>query len=298
MAARGPHGVGALAPPGTRRTGQSASSRSLRITPHRPELRACAGTWAGACAHAFGSRRPGPRPRATGALSRGDPLHALTAKNVRRTEHNTPPQRAPKPPGSTRPRRPGRARDRGHRPRAVSRHGRTRDRREPTHARTSRHEAVEVMKGAESAGQKTMPPAGDRPAPGGRGRAAGCGSAVVARAPIPSTVDPGKAEQTWPLVSRSFVQWRAPPGHQGPCPLHCVWVDGGRDGSWGWMLGAARLPRGGTNTVAHRGQLQASWLVITHNDPVQPIPRWRQHSPGRICAWIPSSSGCRPPWPR
>jgi hypothetical protein len=52
-------------------------------------------------------------------------------------------------------------------------------------------------------------------------------------APIPSTVDPGKAEQTRPMASRSFVQWRAPPGRHGPRPLHGVWVDGGRDGSWG-----------------------------------------------------------------
>jgi hypothetical protein len=51
-------------------------------------------------------------------------------------------------------------------------------------------------------------------------------------APIPSTVDPGRAEQTRPLASRSFVQWRAPPGRQGPRPLHGVWVDGRRDGSW------------------------------------------------------------------
>jgi hypothetical protein len=52
-------------------------------------------------------------------------------------------------------------------------------------------------------------------------------------APIPSAVDPGRAEQTRPMASRSFVQWRAPPGHHEPRPLHGVWVDGGRDGSWG-----------------------------------------------------------------
>lgn len=52
-------------------------------------------------------------------------------------------------------------------------------------------------------------------------------------APIPSTADPGRAEQTRHRASRSFVQWRAPPGRPAPRPLHGVWVDGGRDGSWG-----------------------------------------------------------------
>ncbi len=54
-------------------------------------------------------------------------------------------------------------------------------------------------------------------------------------ASIPSTIAPGRAEQTRPLASRSFVQWRAPPGRQEPRPLHSVWADGRRDGSWrGW----------------------------------------------------------------
>ncbi|MFC9614504.1 transposase [Streptomyces sp. NPDC056938] len=31
--------------------------------------------------------------------------------------------------------------------------------------------------------------------------------------------------------------WRAPPGRHEPRPLHGVWVDGGRDGSWGgWWV--------------------------------------------------------------
>jgi hypothetical protein len=34
------------------------------------------------------------------------------------------------------------------------------------------------------------------------------------------------------MASRSFVQWRAPPGRHEPRLLHGVWVDGGRDGSW------------------------------------------------------------------
>ncbi len=50
-------------------------------------------------------------------------------------------------------------------------------------------------------------------------------------APIPSAIDPGRAEQTRPMASRSFVQWRAPPGRHEPRPLHGVWVDGRRDGS-------------------------------------------------------------------
>lgn len=63
-------------------------------------------------------------------------------------------------------------------------------------------------------------------------------------APIPSADDPGRAEQTRPLASRSFVQWRAPPGRQGPRPLHDVWVDGRRDGSWGewWSEAGAKDP--------------------------------------------------------
>jgi len=41
------------------------------------------------------------------------------------------------------------------------------------------------------------------------------------------------------MASRSFVQWRAPPGRHEPRPLHRVWVDGVRDGSWGewWVAG-------------------------------------------------------------
>ena len=63
-------------------------------------------------------------------------------------------------------------------------------------------------------------------------------------APIPPAVDPGRAEQTWPLASRSFVQWRAPPGRQEPRPLHGVWVDGRRDGSWvvGGLTSVFHLP--------------------------------------------------------
>src|SRR2546421_8806730 len=48
------------------------------------------------------------------------------------------------------------------------------------------------------------------------------GSTVRGGAPIPPTVDPGRAEQTRPMASRSFVQWRAPPGRHEPRPLHGV----------------------------------------------------------------------------
>ena len=47
---------------------------------------------------------------------------------------------------------------------------------------------------------------------------------------IPTTDDPGEAEQTCPWATRSFVQSGAPPCHPGAGPLHDVWVDGGRDG--------------------------------------------------------------------
>jgi hypothetical protein len=52
-------------------------------------------------------------------------------------------------------------------------------------------------------------------------------------APIPPAIDPGRAEQTRLMASRSFVQWRAPPGRHEPRPLHGVWADGRRDGSRG-----------------------------------------------------------------
>ncbi|MFF9393491.1 UTRA domain-containing protein [Streptomyces griseoluteus] len=72
----------------------------------------------------------------------------------------------------------------------------------------------------------------------GGGTVADRGPVVAcAGAPIPSTADPGRAEQTRHLASRPFVQWRAPPGRQAPRLLHGVWVDGGRDGSWGeWWV--------------------------------------------------------------
>jgi hypothetical protein len=60
-------------------------------------------------------------------------------------------------------------------------------------------------------------------------------------APIPSTVDPGRAEQTRPMASRSFVQLGAPPVRHEPRPLHGVWGDGRRDGSWGeWWVGVGK----------------------------------------------------------
>ncbi|TQJ92608.1 hypothetical protein FBY22_3491 [Streptomyces sp. SLBN-31] len=62
-------------------------------------------------------------------------------------------------------------------------------------------------------------------------------SGVARGAPIPYAVDPGKAEQTRPMASRSFVQWRAPPGRHEPRPLYGVWVDGVRDRSWGTVEG-------------------------------------------------------------
>lgn len=61
-------------------------------------------------------------------------------------------------------------------------------------------------------------------------------------APIPSAVDPGRAEQTRHRASRSFVQWRAPPGRPAPRLLHGVWVDGRRDGSWGERWGSLGSP--------------------------------------------------------
>jgi len=79
---------------------------------------------------------------------------------------------------------------------------------------------------------KTDASGGGAPAPGWGALPAGTGSFMAGEgAAIPPTTGPGKAEQPCPLVSRSFVQWGAPPGHQGARLLHCVWADGRRDGS-------------------------------------------------------------------
>lgn len=60
---------------------------------------------------------------------------------------------------------------------------------------------------------QTMPPAGDRPAPGWGAPFEAAGTSRWAWwASIPSTVDPGRAEQTRPMASRSFVQWWAETG--------------------------------------------------------------------------------------
>ena len=77
-----------------------------------------------------------------------------------------------------------------------------------------------------------MPPAGRSGSEmEGAPYASAGGVVACAGAPIPPAIDPGRAEQTRPMASRSFVQWRAPPGRHGPRPLHGVWVDGRRDGS-------------------------------------------------------------------
>lgn len=66
-------------------------SRSLRITPHRPAQRAGADSGLGPALLPAARSAPAPAPRHL-TLPRDDPLHALTRKNMRRTEHNTPPR--------------------------------------------------------------------------------------------------------------------------------------------------------------------------------------------------------------
>lgn len=44
-----------------------------------------------------------------------------------------------------------------------------------------------------------------------RGAVADRGSVVADVGGLPHTFDPGRAEQTRPMASRSSVQWRAPP---------------------------------------------------------------------------------------
>ena len=80
-------------------------------------------------------------------------------------------------------------------------------------------------------------------------------------APIPSAIDPGRAEQTRPLASRSFVQWRAPPGRQEPRPLHGVWVDGRRDGSWRGWWGRSDTPAA---TTERRGRSRSERPASRH----------------------------------
>lgn len=62
-------------------------------------------------------------------------------------------------------------------------------------------------------GYKRMPPAGALRLRDGRGAVRECRPELGERrgAPIPTTFDPGRAEQSRPRASRSFVQWRAPP---------------------------------------------------------------------------------------
>lgn len=86
-------------------------------------------------------------------------------------------------------------------------------------------------------------------------------SGVRGGAPIPPAVDPGRAEQTRPMASRSFVQWRAPPGRHEPRPLHGVWVDGGRDGSWEglWLR---RLIGCGTGFDLTTGNAHVMGLIV------------------------------------
>lgn len=82
-------------------------------------------------------------------------------------------------------------------------------------------------------------------------------------APIPSTIDPGRAEQTRPMASRSFVQWRAPPGRHEPRPLHRR--VGRRRTGWElgeWWEGGVRP---GTPQAYLREQHQGTSLRRTHN---------------------------------
>ncbi len=69
---------------------------------------------------------------------------------------------------------------------------------------------------------RTMPPAGALRLRDGRGPSSGCGLLVVrgGGGSHPVCRRPRQAEQTRGLASRSFVQWRAPPGRQAPRPLH------------------------------------------------------------------------------
>lgn len=79
--------------------------------------------------------------------------------------------------------------------------------------------------------------------PGWRGSYAGANRwSVAVGTPIPSAIATGRAEQTRHRAYRSFVQWRAPPGHPAPRLLHGVWGDGRRDGGQ-MRLMAAPLQR-------------------------------------------------------
>ncbi|CAM5625471.1 hypothetical protein STENM327S_02296 [Streptomyces tendae] len=136
---------------------------------------------------------------------------------------------------------------------------------------------------------KTMPPAGDRPAPGWRGhhRRPRARSGVRGELPIPSTVAPGRAEQT------------RPPGRQGrsysgalhldapePRPLHGVWVDGGRDGSWGkWWFRCFSL----CSAVLHDSDLVALGFTLSEGDGLSgpAVPAAKQ-APNEPAVSVPS----------
>lgn len=88
------------------------------------------------------------------------------------------------------------------------------------------------------------------------------------------------------MASRSFVQWRAPPGRHEPRPLHGVWVDGGRDGSWGewWAEGIKNV----TTSAAARPvwcdhtcflDLCGSYLPLFHMPHDTAIFRGRDQAP-------------------
>jgi len=76
------------------------------------------------------------------------------------------------------------------------------------------------------------------------------------------------------MASRSFVQWRAPPGRHEPRLLHSVWVDGGRDGSWGsggLLASSAECAATGLDqhTPRHSSVVVIPPVQRKHSDPAQ-----------------------------
>lgn len=68
------------------------------------------------------------------------------------------------------------------------------------------------------------------------------------------------------MASRSFVQWRAPPGRHEPRPLHGVWVDGGRDASWGgWWVEVRR------DAVEKKVTSSAHWTAASRPSVAYPL---------------------------
>lgn len=200
--------VAALALRASGAVGQSAWQPPLRITPHRPATRAGAGTGARAplLPPARSARPPAPRHQSRHGVIRFTLCPALHTAGTRTTatpttqDSNQPPHHRDQP--TTEP------------PTALV----IDTRKDSGQPRTRKAGEGREEGGGEEGGERARlqedASGGGAQTPGWEGRRsrvpAGAWRASWV-APIPTTFDPGRAEQSRPRASRSFVQWRAPP---------------------------------------------------------------------------------------